>query len=66
MNDKQLAEIVAEGNLRVPEAAKLAGVSRSTLYGWMAGDLPYLKIGKCRRIPAAALKRFLADHLVTK
>ncbi len=42
---------------RIDEAAELAGVSRRTIYNLIAhGKLKTIKIGKCRRVPAAALK----------
>jgi excisionase family DNA binding protein len=44
----------------IGEAARLAGVSRSTLYGEMiAGRLAYAKVGKRRLIPVEALMAWL-------
>jgi excisionase family DNA binding protein len=52
--------------LRVPEAADYLGVSRSKLYLMMdAGELAYVKLGKCRRIAHAALLDLVARHTVT-
>lgn len=45
--------------LTVPEAAKLLSLSRSTVYELMKrGDLPAVKIGGARRIPADSLDAF--------
>jgi excisionase family DNA binding protein len=48
---------VAGGELyRVAEVAECLALSRSKLYALMdAGDLPYVKIGRSRRISAAAV-----------
>jgi excisionase family DNA binding protein len=44
----------------IGEAARLAGVSRSTLYAEMiAGRLAYAKVGKRRVIPVEALTAWL-------
>jgi excisionase family DNA binding protein len=46
--------------ISVPAAAKLAGVSRSTLYTEMAaGRLAFAKVGKRRLIPMEALLEWL-------
>lgn len=42
------------------EAAHALGVSRSTLYALMAtGDVPSVRIGASRRVPADALRRYI-------
>lgn len=47
--------------LKVPEAAAMLGVGRSTLYERMAtGDLPVVRIGRSVRIPAHAIREFAA------
>ncbi|NIO38881.1 MAG: helix-turn-helix domain-containing protein [Anaerolineae bacterium] len=57
-------DIVSDGLLRVREAAVFAGVSRSSIYIWMdQGLLPYVRIGRSRRIPRKALITMLADSL---
>ena len=44
------------------EAAHALGVSRSTIYGLMAGgNLPSVRIGASRRIPAEGLRRYIAE-----
>lgn len=46
------------------EAAVALGVSRSMIYKLIAqGDLPTLKVGRARRIPADALERFVEEGL---
>lgn len=56
--------LVAEGLVDVREAARFTGLSRSKLYQLMdGGHLPYVKIGKARRIPRRALVEFAAANL---
>jgi excisionase family DNA binding protein len=52
-----------EGLVTLPEASAFLKVSRSTLYVLMAsGDLPYVKIGKSRRVARAALVQLIHRH----
>lgn len=51
--------------LRVSSAAEVSDVSRTMLYGAMqAGELPYVQIGKSRRILVADLEQWLRRHRV--
>lgn len=44
----------------VEEVAKRFKVTKAAVYKWMrAGDLPYVIIGKDRRVTGAALKAFV-------
>lgn len=46
--------------LTVDEAAEVLAVGRSTVYALLeAGVLRSVKIGRCRRIPTAALDEFI-------
>jgi len=57
-------QVVAEGLLTVPEAASFLSVSRSKLYEMMdRGLLPYVKLGRARRIPRRALVELAAGEL---
>jgi excisionase family DNA binding protein len=57
--------LVGEGFVGVPEAARFLGLSRAKLYQLMdVGDLAYAKFGKSRRIPRKALVEFAARCLV--
>lgn len=50
--------------LTVAEAASRLEISRSHLYGWvMTGRLSSVRLGRSRRIPVAALERFIAERL---
>jgi excisionase family DNA binding protein len=50
---------MAEGLLDAKEAADFLGVGRTKVYDFMSSqDLPYVKLGKSRRIPKVALKIF--------
>lgn len=50
--------------LTVPEAMAQLNVSRWTLYNLIrSGELESVTIGRCRRIPAAALDDFISDRL---
>jgi excisionase family DNA binding protein len=54
-----------DGLVRVAEAARFLGLSRSKLYLMMdSGDLPYVKFGKCRRIPKGELTKLVDRHTV--
>ena len=55
---------VADGLCSIVEACKFLAVGRSTVYGAMErGELPYVKIGKARRIPRRALVHFAQQRL---
>ena len=50
---------MAEGLLDAKEAAHFLGIGRTKVYDFMSSqDLPYVKLGKSRRIPKVALKIF--------
>ena len=49
------------------EAATALGIGRSKLYELLqSGRLPSVRIGACRRIPAASIHRFVLDLTVTR
>ena len=49
--------------LRVKRAAEYIAVSRSTLYSRMEdGSLPYVRIGRCRRLRISDLDKFIDDR----
>jgi excisionase family DNA binding protein len=51
--------------LRMADAAKVLGISRSKIYALAArGDVPVVRIGGSLRIPAAALDRWLDERTV--
>ena len=53
-----------DGLDRVAEAARFLGLSRSNIYELMgAGKLPFVKIGRSRRIPHRALIELATRHL---
>lgn len=50
--------------LRVEEVASALALGRSKVYELIAsGELPSLTIGAARRVPAEALRRYVAEHL---
>jgi excisionase family DNA binding protein len=58
-------EMLVDGLVRVPEAARFLGLSRSKIYAMMdAGELPFVKFGKSRRIIKADLSRLVERHIV--
>ena len=58
-------ELIEGGFERAGDVARLLSVSRSTVYTLMdRGDLPYIKVGKCRRIPRDAVLAYVAHHRV--
>ena len=59
--------IMADGLDRVADAARFLKVSPSSVYNLMGrGRLPYVKIGKSRRIPRRSLVAFAAANLVSR
>ena len=49
--------------VRVEEAARLLSLGRSTIYELMdKGELPSVRCGAARRIPVAALRRWVEQH----
>jgi excisionase family DNA binding protein len=58
-------DLVDGGLDRVPEAATFLAMSRSQIYKLMdQGRLPWVKIGKSRRIPHRAVVELAAKNLV--
>ncbi len=52
--------------LTVAEAARRIGIGRTKLYEYVtSGEIASVKIGSLRRIPAEAVKDFLARRLTT-
>lgn len=57
--------LVSDGLLTVARASQFYGLSRSSIYLLMEhGQLPYVKLGKARRIPLRALIELAARGLV--
>ena len=57
-------QLVADGLDRLEQAAAFLRVSRTQLYLMMAkGELPFVKLGRCRRIPHRALIELAARNL---
>lgn len=57
-------EIVSDGLLSIREVIRFTQLSRSTVYALMeAGQLPYVKLGRARRVPRRALLELAAGNL---
>jgi excisionase family DNA binding protein len=57
--------IVADGLLKIKDAAAFLGISVAGAYVLMGrGELPFVKIGRSRRIPRRALIELAARNLV--
>ena len=53
--------------LRPEEAAEFLKISRATLYVLMErGQIPSVRVGRARRIPSEALKRWLKERMETE
>lgn len=64
MNEDIAFEIVQDGMLTIEKACEWLGLSRAKVYQLMdRGELPYVKIGRARRIPKRALVEFAAANL---
>jgi excisionase family DNA binding protein len=68
MTEQQQA-LVADGFVTVPEALAWLKIGRSKIYELMSDEvavLPFVKIGRCRRIPRRALMELAAAGLSGK
>lgn len=64
--EKTKIAVVEDGLETVEGAKNFLKISRTSVYGLMeSGDLPYVKIGKRRRIPRRALLDLAQRGLVT-
>jgi excisionase family DNA binding protein len=58
-------ELMVEGLDKIAEAARFLKLSTSSVYNLMTcGRLPYVKIGKARRVPHRAVVELAARSLV--
>ncbi len=58
------SELMTQGLMRVPEVARFLALSRAKIYELMnRGELPWVKLGRARRIPRAAVVRLAAERL---
>ncbi len=49
--------------VRIPQAAAMLGIGRSTLYLFIAsGEIETIKLGRTTLVPVAALEAFLASR----
>lgn len=56
--------LVSEGLMRIPDVGQFLGLSRSAIYELMrAGVLPWVKLGRSRRIPRRAVLEYAASGL---
>lgn len=63
--DQEGGEVAKAGFGTVREISECLRLSRATLYKLMdAGSLPYVKIGRSRRIGWHAVERLVADNTV--
>ena len=62
--ETQRTALITDGLLNVAESAAFLRLSRSALYALMErGELPYVTLGRTRRIPRRALEQLAANHL---
>jgi excisionase family DNA binding protein len=62
---KQHRDLLGEGLVTVKEAGRFLGLSVASVYNLMSrGELPYVKLGRSRRIPRVALVQLAARNLV--
>lgn len=58
------AAFLDEGLVSVEVGRKFLGISKTSFYAAMErGEIPYVLVGRCRRIPKQALREFLARNL---
>ena len=57
-------EVVRDGLLSVPETGRFLSVSRSKVYALMeCGELPFVRLGRARRIPRRGVVELAAPNL---
>jgi excisionase family DNA binding protein len=57
--------MIGEGLDRITEVSAFLKISRSQVYALMGkGDLPFVRIGRSRRVPHRAVVRLAARNLV--
>ena len=62
--EQQTDGMLSEGLVSVSQASKLLSLSRSTLYSLMdKGELPYVKLGRARRISKKALSELITRNV---
>jgi excisionase family DNA binding protein len=58
-------EMIGAGLQRVSQAAQFLGISRSKIYELMnEGRLPYVLIGRSRRVPIMAVQALALENLI--
>jgi excisionase family DNA binding protein len=64
-DNQKLEEMLSEGLDRIPEVSRYLKVSRSQVYALMErGVLPYVRIGRSRRVPHRAVVDLVMRNLV--
>lgn len=59
--------LMKDGLATIQESSAFLGVSRSTLYALCdSGELPWVKIGRSRRIPRRALEQLAERNLIDR
>lgn len=59
-----LDDLVSDGLMTVPAACEFLAVSRSSVWKMMQdGELPFVNVGRARRIPRAAIKAYVSKGL---
>jgi excisionase family DNA binding protein len=67
MERKECAEVVEDGLVTVRDSAAFLKISVASVYALMArGELPYVKIGRARRVPRRALFDLATKNLVRR
>lgn len=62
--ETQTGSLISEGLVNITEATAFLRLSRSAVYALMEkGELPYVTLGRTRRIPRRALEQLAASHL---
>jgi excisionase family DNA binding protein len=64
LNDEERLQLLSEGLATPREAWEFLRCSRATLYQLMGKELPYLKVGRSRRLPWKALRAYAARQIV--
>jgi excisionase family DNA binding protein len=65
MSDKVAPVPIEPISVKIPEAVRLSGLSRSRIYELMrSGDIEFAKVGSSTLIPLDSLRQFIRSRLV--
>jgi len=60
-----VAEVMEKGSVKIPDAVRMIGCGKTVVYDMLKrGDLPFVKVRSDRKIPVAAIEKYIKANLV--